>query len=319
MAVLDELHSMVHALLQTATRDQLLSVCAELSIDGEDKTTAALLRHVRRHLCSEAIEESEDGGLAVLQGVQKAITAETTPSSSSQSPPSTASEQPSNVPIFRRDFKIFGQIGDHGQKDKITFLSLMHQIEAGLAKGHKEREVVEAVIRAINPASRLRSYLEGKPSLGLTDLRRVLRSHYRESDATELYYQLSRAHQGAKETPQEFLIRAMDLRQKVRFVSKEVTAGPKYEEEQVREMFRHSLQTGFRSEGVRTEMRPHLQNALTTDEELLEKLNIAASQEEERQQKLNPSQVSAVNSISQNKAGPVTLKTPTSSPRSPIS
>ena len=314
MASLDEVDADVHVRLQSATRDVLLAVYAELGLeDGDGKTNPALLRRVRKHLSSDAVEGQEDEGLAVLQKVLKVLKEtpsgtqqpETQPAVQGEEAVSSQSCAPSSTevaagPVFRREFKIFGQIGDAGQKDKITFLSLMHQIEAGLARKYKEREVVEAVIRAINPASRLRSYLEGKPSLTLADLRRILRSHYGERDATELYYQLSRARQDVKESPQEFLIRAMDLQQKVRFVSKELTAGPKYEAEQVRAMFLHSLQTGFRSEGVRTDMRPYLQDPNITDEELLEKLNIAASHEAELQQKMNGSRPTTVSSVSHN-------------------
>ena len=96
----------------------------------------------------------------------------------------------------------------------------------------------------------------------------------------------------------------MDLQQKVLFVSKEKTAGAKYEAEQVRAMFLHSLQTGFRSEGVRMDMRPYLQDPTVMDEELLEKLNIAASHEAERQQKMNPSRPLAVNNIFSNTMDP---------------
>ena len=84
------------------------------------------------------------------------------------------------VPAWRRDFKISGQIGDVSQKDRLSFSSLIHQVENGLNRGYKEKEVIEAVIKAINPALRLRSYLEGKPDLTLAKVRRILRSHYQE-------------------------------------------------------------------------------------------------------------------------------------------
>ena len=48
--------------------------------------------------------------------------------------------------------------------------SLAHQIDAGLKQGYKE-DVVEAIIRAINPG--LMSYLKGRPNLELARLRRI--------------------------------------------------------------------------------------------------------------------------------------------------
>ena len=52
-----------------------------------------------------------------------------------------------------------GQIGDSRQKDQLSFTSLAHQINAGLNRGYKEEDVIEAVIHAVNPGLRLRSYL----------------------------------------------------------------------------------------------------------------------------------------------------------------
>ena len=40
-----------------------------------------------------------------------------------------------NASIFRREFKVQGQIGEPGQKDKLTYQSLISQIESGLKKG----------------------------------------------------------------------------------------------------------------------------------------------------------------------------------------
>ena len=39
------------------------------------------------------------------------------------------------------DFKISGQIGEAGQQDKLTYATLIHQIDWGLTKGNKESEV----------------------------------------------------------------------------------------------------------------------------------------------------------------------------------
>ena len=155
--------------------------------------------------------------------------------------------------LSRREFKISGQIGEPGQRDRLTFSSLAHQIENGLVKRHNEREVIEAVIRAVMPGSSLRSYLEGRSALTLPSLLRLLRLHYQ---ATELYHQLSRLTQDYKESPQSFLIRAFDLRQKVMFASKETGSGLKYDASLVQSMFLHSLLTGLRSDMVKSEIRP---------------------------------------------------------------
>ena len=50
--------------------------------------------------------------------------------------------QPSD---FKRELKIIGQLGELGQKDKLSFVSLARQTEGALQKGYKPLEVVDAV------------------------------------------------------------------------------------------------------------------------------------------------------------------------------
>ena len=80
--------------------------------------------------------------------------------------------QPSD---FKRELKITGQIGEPGQKDKLSFVSLARKIKGALQKGYKPLDVVDAVVRSISPGMRLRSFLEGLESLTLLRLRRIVR------------------------------------------------------------------------------------------------------------------------------------------------
>ena len=101
-------------------------------------------------------------------------------------------------------------------KDRLSFFSLVHQFESenGFKNDCNGDEIKEAVIKAINPALSLRSYLEGKADLTLAKLRRIMRWHYQERTSTELYHHLSSTVQQPKEKPLEFLIRLLDLKQK---------------------------------------------------------------------------------------------------------
>ena len=128
-----------------------------------------------------------------------------------------------NTPLYRREFKISGQIGEPGQTDKLTFVSLTHQFDSGLKLNYKEQKIIDAVILAISPHSSLRSNVEtlSDVSLPKTKLRKILRVHYREKSASELYRQLATVFQQPKEGAQQFLLRALDLRNKVGFASKE--------------------------------------------------------------------------------------------------
>lgn len=188
-------------------------------------------------------------------------------------------------PTWHKDFKISGQIGEPGQKDRLTFSSLARQIEHGLSKGFPESEIVDAVIRAISPGMQIRSYLEGKPNLTLPTLRRILRSHYQEKSATELYKQLTSEVQGIKETPQNFLIRTFDLRQKILFASQEAESGLKYDPDLVQNMFLHTVLTGLQNDNIKRDLQPYLEQRDISDELLLERLNRACAYEVESQNK----------------------------------
>lgn len=65
---------------------------------------------------------------------------------------------PGHFPLkWNREFKISGQVGEPGQKDKLSFSGLAHQIEQGINKGYPEAEIVDAAVRAIAPGLQLRS------------------------------------------------------------------------------------------------------------------------------------------------------------------
>lgn len=186
---------------------------------------------------------------------------------------------------WSREFKISGQIGEPGQKDKLSFSSLAHQIEHGRSRGFSELEIVDAVIRAIAPGMQLRSYLEGKTNLTLPTLRRILRAHFQERGATELYKQLTSEVQSSKETPQSFLVRCLDLRQKILFASQEAESSLKYDPKLVQSMFLHTILTGLQNDSVRGDLRPYLTQTDVSDELLFDKVNLACAHEAERQSK----------------------------------
>lgn len=205
---------------------------------------------------------------------------------------------------WQKDFKISGLIGDLGQKDRLSFSSLARQIEGGLKKGYAEQEIVDSVVRAITPGLQLRSYLEGKAGLTLPMLRRILRSHYQEKNATELYKQLTTEAQRTRETPQSFLIRALDLRQKILFASQEDDSGLKYDPALVQNMFLHTVLTGLQNDRIQSDLQPYLSDPAVPDEVLLEKLNIACSNESERQNKRKYEKSGTVHAVQLNEPAP---------------
>ena len=52
---------------------------------------------------------------------------------------------------FHKYFKIRGFIGEKGQKDKLSYISLLKQIEEGRDKGYSDKKIVNAVLRAMTP------------------------------------------------------------------------------------------------------------------------------------------------------------------------
>ena len=316
-AELEAAHRNVTTVLYQLKTKQLEEVAEELEVEGltSGLSRLRLIELIGRHLDSEKIESQPDGGLAMLKSLKVAIdekisaepassdgaVKESTPAQT-QSPPVSSTEAtsaPAQITL-KREFKISGQIGEPGQKDKLSYSSLLHQIQHGLEKKHSEKEIVAAVVRSIVPGSKLRSYLEGKSDLGLPNLRRLLRSHFHEKDATELFNELSRLVQGGKESAQSFLIRAMELRQRVVFASQEAGSSFQYDAALVKGVFLHSAMTGLRDGGIKAAMRPYFNIKDIRDEDLFEHLNTAATNEEESRSKLrkgNTSQETRVEAV----------------------
>ena len=98
---------------------------------------------------------------------------------------------------FHKDFKIRGFMIEKGQKDKLSFISVLKQIEEGRDKGYSDKEIVNAVLRAINPGLYLRNVLETTENLTLSRLMKFLQSHFVERNTTDLYQHLSSITQGS--------------------------------------------------------------------------------------------------------------------------
>lgn len=184
---------------------------------------------------------------------------------------------------LHKDFKISGQIDC---KAGISYTSLIRQIETGKQKGYSEVDIIDGVIKAVVPSSSLRSYLDGRPDINLATLRSIRRGHYAEKNATELYSELASATQNPKENPNDFLLRVMDLRNRILFASQEDSNELKYSPELVAGLFRRTVYTGLRDTTLRHEMRKHLDNVAISDAGLMHELNQIIIQESERQSKL---------------------------------
>ena len=217
-----------------------------------------------------------------------------------------SSGQSSSFTVYRRELKIVGMVGPESQKDRLSFVSLTRQVESGKSKGYTESEVIEAVIRAICPTLKLRSYVETMEGLTLKKLLQILKAHYKQKSATELYHELTILCQDPKESAEDFLIRALELRQQVLFTSRVMEEDVKYSRELVQAVLLRALETGIKNETIRAKMRPLFKKHDVTDEELIKGVGDAMSEETERSNKLTLSswkQAAKVNSCMYDKDG----------------
>ena len=78
--------------------------------------------------------------------------------------------------IFKTPWKFQGVISDPNMPNRLSFISLIRQIDTALAKKYTETEVIAAVNSAISSSSHLRSYLESKEDMTLLKLRKIIRT-----------------------------------------------------------------------------------------------------------------------------------------------
>ena len=184
--------------------------------------------------------------------------------------------------VLRSECKIRGNIGKLGQAQSLTYISLLRQIES-LKTDYSEDKIVDAIIYSVSPGLPLRSFLDAKQGLTLPVVLQILKSHFMESDATEYYNRLANAVQSVEESPVSFLLRLMELKEKIIFVSR--TSDIKYTEEQTQRLLLKVIENGLTDECIRNKMRSSL-TIETSDETLLERLTCIVTDESERDLKM---------------------------------
>ena len=184
---------------------------------------------------------------------------------------------------WRREFKIKGQIGKIGDKEnKLDFLSVKRQIENGLKKGHKEPEIIEAVVNCTTAGTTLRSFLQSSTDLTVEVLLDILRSYFQEADTVELLQQLSTARQDPKEDPQTFLITLLDLKNRiVRNEDQDIGFSP----ETVMKIMLKTLESGLSDDGILNSIRPFLSDPAVSDNVLIREMSHAVVLAKKRKEK----------------------------------
>ena len=90
------------------------------------------------------------------------------------------------ISLLCKELKIKGKISDTHPRHKLTYVSLIHQINEAQKAGHDQSEMVNSVIRAMSPSLTLRNGLETTSNPSLQHLFQSLEFHFEEKSATVL-------------------------------------------------------------------------------------------------------------------------------------
>ena len=212
----------------------------------------------------------------------------------------------SKTNMLRREFKVRGQIGEPGQRDKLTYVSLMHQIRDAQAAGYKEEEIVSSVINCMVPSLTLRGVLATTPNLSLAQF---LEAHFNERSAEDLCDAMTSLIRSTDESVYAYVMRTIEIRQKVLLASQKASGKGAigFAKDLVMKLFLRTLERGIISQYVVQEIRHLLKSSSTTDEELISAVTKASALEKERSdfQSRNKKQVKVFEVISGSRSGSV--------------
>ena len=194
--------------------------------------------------------------------------------------------------VLRKELKFTGQIGEHDQKDKLTFVGVHNQITGAQGTGYSDKEIVSACIRAMTPQLPLRKFLEATSvdKISLVLLNKYLLAHFHEKSAQELYGELDKLTQKKGEDAMSFLFRAFELEAKICLAAKseeEDSFASKYPS-MVRGLTLNTIDSGLvqESESVRNQIRPFLLQPKITPDNLAAQMRIIMAGEKCRKGKL---------------------------------
>ena len=91
----------------------------------------------------------------------------------------------------------------------------MHQINEAKVAGYDEDAIMNGVIRAMAPILTLRIVLETTADLNLDRLLSFLEAQFEEKSTIDLWSKLTSMAQSLKESSYSFVLRCIELRQKI--------------------------------------------------------------------------------------------------------
>ena len=184
----------------------------------------------------------------------------------------------------RRQLKIIGVIGDSKDAKTINYINLLSQVTDAQASGFKDEEIARSIKKSVAANSHLRTYFDSVVTMPLKKMLSILRDFYQEKSASELFAELGQLCQNPTEKSTDFLLRAMQTRQ--RTTSAANAEGNLYDYKLVQGTFIRTLKTGFREESIRAQLTPFLdQNKPSDDSVLLREASLADLEFEEKLKK----------------------------------
>ena len=123
--------------------------------------------------------------------------------------------------IFKGEFNFNKIIGAPNSKDALSYIRLARQIDSAKQKGYEDPEIFNALVKATSRGLQLRTYLEAMPEAGLKTVMKIIRAHFQEKSASELFGCLAKLVQSPTKDPQNFLLRALHLHEKIVFASEQ--------------------------------------------------------------------------------------------------
>ncbi|GAA6093198.1 uncharacterized protein LOC113030617 isoform X1 [Tachysurus ichikawai] len=272
---LRQLHEELDAELPHLTWDQLkeLAEFAKVTVDKVRK------KHVIVHLINEEIDvviekEGKDAARQYIGDVLEVI--KRMKKENALEAEKSLSEDKDELAKLKKqyaDLQLMFQCSTKSLESEITRLS--DQVKK------KESRSASAILRDAEP----------QPSrVPEVTIRRDFKiwgqiGHFKEDGPTDLYHKLVNITQDYRESPQNILFRAIELKERLLIASRVAGREEMYSVELIQKKFLRSVSTGLISDHIKFQLKFDLENQSITDEELIERMNDAAGIETERQQK----------------------------------
>ena len=202
-----------------------------------------------------------------------------------------------------KEFKFDGQVGYPGEKGKLDFTGVMHNINMARKRRFPPEEICYAAIRAIVPGHPTRTYLEGEEDLSVDKVIAAFRSHFLQKDVTDIYSQMTHAVQGTgeRDTAYTFVARMFGLRNEINGLSRNKhVGGTKYGSALVQSEMQKAIFNGLRDEDIRQDLKHVLRKDGLLDGELLAAVTEAMTSKRAHEERLKLQEAKSKQKVSNN-------------------